>query len=129
MKEGGCFAYNFLGVALIALMNCPDRNDYNLPLAVLAYLTWNFTYKSQRHRILWLLLASVLCDMIWILAISIGAWGELQTGNQLRTLTQALSVVNFCYKLGIVIYASVGFEDCKNLFSLDAFKKEVIQLK
>ena len=116
-------------MALIALLNCPDRNDYNLPLAILAFLTWNFTHKSQRHRLLWLILASVICDAIWILAISIGAWGELSSGNQLRGLTQVLSVLNFCYKMGILVYAGIGFEDCKNMFTMQAFKHEVIQLK
>lgn len=123
MQSAKLFAYNFVVVALLACLNCLNRNDYNLPLALLAFLIWNSEYKSQRQRLLWLLLVSIACDMICLLAISIGGWGELVSGNELRPLTQILSVVNFCYKLGIVSYATVTFEDCKNMFSMNAFKR------
>lgn len=72
MAKSGYYAYNYLVVALVALLNCPNRNDYNLPLGVLAYLLWNHPYQhSQKHRILWLVLFSLLTDLIWVLAISI----------------------------------------------------------
>jgi hypothetical protein len=95
-------------VALIAFLNCPDRSDYNLPLALLAFLIWNHPYqRSQRHRILWLLVFSIICDLIWILGVSVGEWAEVGTKNKLKGLTQLLSVVNCCYKLGLIIYAVV----------------------
>ena len=84
MKESQYFHYNFLIVALIALLNCPDRNDYNLPLAIFAFLVWNYPYqRSQRHRVIWLMIFSELCDVLWILTVSVILWGNMTTTNKL----------------------------------------------
>jgi hypothetical protein len=74
MKDKEIFSYNFLGVALLAFLNCPDRSDYNLPLAIFAFLLWNHKPYLQKQRILWIILASIICDIIWILIVSIGEW-------------------------------------------------------
>lgn len=65
------FSYAFVGVALVAFLNCPDRNDYNLPLAIFAFFLWNSKPYNQKHRILWLLLLSVVCDAIWFLSVAV----------------------------------------------------------
>jgi hypothetical protein len=74
-KEFEIFHYNFPIVALIAFLNCPDRSDYNLPLAIFAYLLWDFKPYFQKHRILWIILISVICDIIWVIGVSIIGWG------------------------------------------------------
>ena len=130
MKESQYFQYNFLIVGLIALLNCPDRNDYNLPLAIFAYLVWNYQYeRSQRHRVIWLFILSLIFDLLWILTVSVAIWRNMTITNKLEGLTQVLSIVNLCYKLIIIIYAIVSIEDCQNLFKWDAFKAEVLQQK
>ena len=128
MKQTQYYHYNFLVVGFIALLNCPDRNDYNLPLAIFAYLIWNYPHqRSQRHRALWLLIFSEIFDVIWILSVSIGFWGSLNATNKLAGMTQILSIINFCYKLILIIYALVSIEDCQNLLKWNAFKSEVLQ--
>ncbi len=104
-------------MALLAFLNCPDRSDYNLPLAIFAFILWNHKPYNQKHRILWILLASIICDAIWLLAVSVAEWREKSEGNQLRGLTQVLSLINLCYKAIVFTYAAVSMEDCKNLFS------------
>lgn len=108
MKESELFSYHFLAVALLAFLNCPDRSDYNLPLAIFAFLLWTYKPYHQKQRILWLVLASIICDGIWLLSVSIGEWTEKTQGNDLRGLTQAWSLVNLCYKLIIFIYAVIS---------------------
>lgn len=126
MKEKELFSYHFLAISLLAFLNCPDRSDFNLPLAIFAFLLWNHKPHFQKHRILWLLLFSIICDAVWILAVSVGEWMENTQGNRLRGLTQALSIANLCYKVILLIYAVVNIEGCKNLFTLDAFRKNVM---
>ena len=112
------FRFNFLIVALIAIMNCANRNDYNLPLGIFAFLIWNYPYeRSQKHRIIWMFIFSIICDLLWFLIISVGEWGEVGGQNSLKTLTQVLSIINFVYKIGIVVFAIVKQEECKNLLS------------
>lgn len=126
MKEKELFSYHFLAIALLAFLNCPDRSDFNLPLAIFAFILWNHKPYIQKHRILWIILASIICDAIWILSISIGQWNEISQGNELRGLTQALSIVNLCYKAIIFVYAIISMESCKNLFTLEGFRKHVL---
>jgi len=130
MKESHYFVYNFLGVALLALLCCPDRNDYNLPLGVLAFLLWNYQYqRSQRHRILWLLLVSLIFDLVWILSIGVSQWGGFHIHNQLQGLTIVISSINMCYKLVLVIYSVIAKEDTRDLFTWDAIQHQVLQSK
>lgn len=129
MKERELFSYHFLAIALLAFLNCPDRSDFNLPLSIFAFILWNHKPHFQKHRILWLLLFSIVCDAVWILVVSVGEWTENTQGNRLRGLTQALSIVNLCYKAILLIYAVVSMDDCKSLFTLQAFRKNALYLE
>ncbi len=129
MKERELFSYHFLAIALLAFLNCPDRSDFNLPLSIFAFILWNHKTHFQKHRILWLLLFSIVCDAVWILVVSVGEWTENTQGNRLRGLTQALSIVNLCYKAILLIYAVVSMDDCKSLFTLQAFRKNALYLE
>ena len=70
---------------------------------------------------------SEIFDLIWILSVSIGFWGSLSATNRLAAMTQILSIVNFCYKLILIIYALVSIEDCQNLLKWNSIKSEVLQ--
>ena len=126
MESGDIFRYNFIAIALIAYINTPDRCDFNLPLAIWAFLLWNYRPQPQKHRILWVLLVSIFMDAAWLLAVSVGEWGQREHGNKLNGLTQVLSLVNLCYKLIATIYAIVALEKCDHFFSCHAFRKEVL---
>jgi hypothetical protein len=76
MKEKEIFSYNFLAIALMAFLNCPDRSDFNLPLSIFAFILWNYKPYLQKHRILWIVLISIICDAVWILTVSIGEWND-----------------------------------------------------
>jgi hypothetical protein len=76
LNESDMLKYNFILIGLLGFLCCPDRSDYNLPLGVFAFLLWGQTQFSQKHRILWLILLSVLADIIWLLVVSISFWGE-----------------------------------------------------
>jgi hypothetical protein len=72
------------------------------------------------------LLVSVLCDALWLLTVSIAQWTEDTQGNQLRGITQILSLITLCYKIILIAYAVSSMEDCSSVFSIDAFRKQVL---
>lgn len=76
MPLGDSFRYTFLGISLIGFVCCLDRSDYNVPLGIFAFILWSESHFPQKHRIMWVIIFSLLGDLIWIIAISIVEWNQ-----------------------------------------------------
>ena len=129
MGSGENFRFFLLPISLIGFVCCLDRSDFNVPLGIFAFVLWNEAQFPQKHRILWVLLVSLLGDLLWILIISVIEWGQedLQS-NRLRGMTQALSILNMVYKLCLVFYAANWEDGCEKLLSCESFSRKVLYL-
>ena len=105
----------FLISAFIASLTCFARPDYNLPLYIFTYMAWGlqrveiFFYnyikyeQSQKGRIAWLLVFTLIIDIIWVLYWAT-FWGSssFEKGyweNGIHNFVVALSILNLILKV------------------------------
>ena len=123
------FRYFLLGISLLGFLCCLDRSDFNVPLGLFGFLIWSEQNFPQKHRVIWMILFSLIGDLFWILIVSVAEWQqEDMQNNKLRGMTQAMSIVNMVYKLGLVFYAVNWIEHCEDVFSCRSFKRRVLYL-
>lgn len=123
------FKYSFLLISLFGFMCSLYRSDYNVALGIFAYSLWAESQFPQKHRILWLLLASLIGDGLWLLLVSLGRWGEEPNQHEsLRDLTRVVALMNLAYKMGLIVYARLQYDECRDLFTLGAIRKKLLYL-
>lgn len=127
--QEGNFRYWFLLVAALGLLCAPDRSDPNIVLGLFAFLMWTGTQFPHKHRILWMVLATILGDLLWILVVSVGTWGQHPEGNHhLRVLTQVCSIMNLILKITLVVYSILKIDGCHDLISKNGFSQKFLYL-
>ena len=73
------------------------------------------------------MILSLIGDLLWILVVSIAEWEhEEMSHNKLRGITQAFSIINMVYKLGLIFYGVNWVESCEDLFSCQSFYRRVL---
>lgn len=100
----------FLSISACAFLCCFSRSDYNLPLFLFAYLIWHehqrviFT-QAQRVRVLFLMVATSVVDIIWILY-----WGKSWNNssddtwmNVVHRVVFILSIIEIIAKIGTIV--------------------------
>jgi heme/copper-type cytochrome/quinol oxidase subunit 2 len=128
------FANTFLWVSVVGLIGCLGRADYNVVVGLFGYLLWGETQFPQKHRVLWVLLWSILGDVLWLLLVSVLFANELQEQQEwsmnphVRTLAQITSIVNLLSKMIMIFYAVLSVEGCADLFHPDSIKKKLLYL-
>ena len=106
-----------MAVIILSLFTYFERADYNLPLFAFILLLWDNTLVKQKTRLWYLMVVSLLVDLIWIIywAVTWGGYDNAEAG--LCTFTIIISVITFILKLVIVIITFVNVQECKNAVS------------
>lgn len=123
------FRYALLFVSVLGYLCCPDRSDFNLPLGIFAFMMWGDQQFSHKHRIIYMLLFSLIGDLLWIIFVGFIKWNMDEHVNEaakaMHQLTRIVSILNFLYKLGLIIYATQKIESCKNIFDSEVISQEI----
>ena len=103
----------FIAIIVLSLFTYFERSDFNLPLFVFVLLLWDNVYYNQKTRIWYILVVSLIVDLVWIIywAITWGSFDNRESG--LCNLTVFLSVVIFIIKTVIIILTFVKVDECK----------------
>lgn len=103
----------FIAIIVLSLFTYFERSDFNLPLFVFVLLLWDNVYYNQKTRIWYILVVSLIVDLVWIIywAITWGSFDNRESG--LCNLTIFLSVVIFIIKTVIIIMTFVKADECK----------------
>ena len=104
---------HFIAIIVLSLFTYFERSDFNLPLFVFVLLLWDNVYYNQKTRIWYILVVSLIVDLVWIIywAITWGSFDNRESG--LCNLTVFLSVVIFIIKTVIIILTFVKVDECK----------------
>lgn len=108
------YRYALLFVSVLGYLCCPDRSDFNVPFGIFAFMLWSDHQFSHKHRIIYLLMLSLIGDILWIIFVGFIKWGLDQHVNEaakaMHQLTRIVSILNVVYKLGLIIYATQKIE-------------------
>lgn len=107
----------FMVVIILSLFTYFERPDYNLPLFAFILLLWDNAYVKQKTRIWYLMVVSLLVDLIWIIywAATWGSYNNKEAG--LCNFTIFISVLIFIVKIVIVVLTFLKVDDCKKAVS------------
>lgn len=99
----------FMAVIVLSLFTYFERADYNLPLFVFILFLWNHpkpvtgdAMQSQKSRLWYLVLFSLLVDFIWIIYWAL-FWNRedfrINNPTRLTSMTLLISAINFVLKV------------------------------
>ena len=73
-------------------------------------MLWGDHQFSHKPRIIYLLLLSVVGDILWIIFVGFIKWSLDEHANEaakaMHQLTRIVSILNVVYKIGLVIYST-----------------------
>jgi len=97
----------FLACALIAVLSCLARADFNLPLFVFAWFVWAAPEKQERLKLLALLIITFVVDFIWLCY-----WGPIWNSDTeygrwekgVHGFVLSMSSINFVLKFVVIVF-------------------------
>ena len=100
----------FIAVIILSLFTYFERSDSNLPLFVFVLLLWDNVFYNQKTRIWYILVISLIVDLVWIIywAVTWGGYDNKEAG--LCNFTIFISVVIFILKAIIIILTFVKID-------------------
>ena len=103
-----------MAVIILSLFTYFERPDYNLPLFAFILLLWDNTLVKQKTRLWYLMVVSLVVDLIWIIywAVIWGGYDNKEAG--LCGFTIIISVINFIIKFVIVVLTFINLQECKS---------------
>jgi NADH:ubiquinone oxidoreductase subunit 2 (subunit N) len=107
----------FIVIIILSLFTYFERSDFNLPLFVFILLLWDNVYYNQKTRIWYLLVVSLIVDLIWIIywAVTWGGYDNKESG--LCNFTIIISVIIFIIKIIIIVLTYLKVDECKRAVS------------
>jgi len=97
----------FLACAVIAVLSCLARPDFNLPLFVFAWFVWAEPDKRERLKLLGLLVITLVVDFIWLCY-----WGPIWNSDTeygrwekgVHSFVLSMSSINFVLKFVVIVF-------------------------
>jgi hypothetical protein len=68
------YRYALLFISVLGYLCCPDRSDFNVPLGIFAFILWGDHQFSHKPKIIYLLLLSLIGDILWIIFVGFIKW-------------------------------------------------------
>ena len=103
----------FMAIIILSILTYFERPDYNLPLFAFIMLLWDNAYVKQKLRMWYLMVISLLVDLIWIIYWAVTWNGYANREKGLCNFTIFLSCLIFVVKIVVIILTFVRVEDCK----------------
>lgn len=107
----------FVAVIIVSLLTYFERPDYNLPLFIFIFLLWEHPLVKQKVRMWYLIVLSLITDVIWIVYWSATWQSYNNTEADFCNFTLLMSVICCVLKLMIAILALVDCEECSGALS------------
>ena len=107
----------FLAIIVLSCLTYFERADYNLPLFIFILLLWNYPTPQQKTRLWYLMVVSVVTDLIWIIywAATWGSYNNRESG--ICTFTIIFSALILVVKVVTIILTFLNEQECKSCIS------------